>query len=128
MRELTYEQSTGKLWYVDDATPEKAVRLGVGYSGAPPFVNQTEAEALKARGPIPRGSYGVRLLGDLVRFGPQVLFLEPLKGTEMFGRSGFLIHGDNEYGNRTASSGCIVLPRGVRDRIAALLPVTLQVV
>ena len=125
VRELVYDQRKGIIWYREG---DETKRLGKGYSGHPPYVNAQEAEALKARGPIPRGRYRVVLLGDLVRFGPMVLALTPLKGTELFGRSGFLIHGDNSYGNNSASHGCIILSRGIRDGIASLLPIELAVV
>lgn len=48
------------------------------------------------------------------------MFLEPFQSNDMMGRSGFFIHGDNRYGNRTASHGCIILPRKARDEIATL--------
>lgn len=129
MNRLRYAQATGRIFIVtgSDAT-EKLERIGVGYSGHPPYVNKPEAEALKAAGPLPRGSYRVRLLGHHVRLGPQVLFLEPLEPAKLHGRSGFLIHGDNEHGNHTASHGCIILPRKTRDRITQLLPANLEVV
>jgi hypothetical protein len=43
--------------------------------------------------------------------------LDPLPGTDMFGRSLFRIHGDNSAHN--ASHGCIILSRKLRDQIAA---------
>lgn len=128
MREFIYAQSTGRLWLRDEATQEKAESLGRGYSGHPPYVNQTDAEALVARGPIPRGSY--RLFGPFnhVRLGPVCFFLEPAKSNQMFGRSGFLIHGDNAMGSQTASHGCIILSRAIREKIAMLPVRTLVVV
>lgn len=115
-REWVYSQSRGILWLrVGDETK----RIGIGYSGHPPYVNDTSAEALKARGPIPRGSYRVGRGFDHVRLGRLVFYLEPASSNVMHGRSGFFIHGDNEYGDNSASFGCIVLKRSVRDRIAA---------
>lgn len=120
MKELVYAQATGRLWLRDEATAEKASPLGRGYSGHPPYVNKAEAEGLVAAGPIPRGSY--RLVGPFnhVRLGPVCFFLDPAKSNVMFGRSGFFIHGDNAMGNQTASHGCIILSRAVRDKIAAM--------
>jgi hypothetical protein len=43
--------------------------------------------------------------------------LTPDPGNDMHGRSGFYIHGDNGKGDRSASEGCIILPRAVRERI-----------
>lgn len=122
-KEVFYNATKGIVWIIEGDTVR---RLGVGYSGQPPHVNDTAAEGLKASGPIPRGAYRVSRAFDHVRLGPCVMFLEPKSG-EMFGRSGFFIHGDNEYGNRTASHGCIVLPPAVRREIAACAPCALFV-
>ena len=115
---LIYSQSKGSMC---DATDEKNPRiLGRGYSGHPPFVNDPCAEALKARGPIPRGKYRVSHPWNHVRLGSVAMFLEPVDPAAMKGRSGFFIHGDNSYGNNTASHGCIILSRKIRDEIATL--------
>ena len=37
----------------------------------------------------------------------------------MFGRDGFLIHGDSIVHTGQASQGCIILPRSIREQIAA---------
>lgn len=128
MKELIYAQASGRLWLRDEGTLEKVASLGRGYSGHSPYVNKTEAEGLVAAGPIPRGSY--RLVGPFnhVRLGPVVFYLDPAKGTNLFGRSGFFIHGDNAYGNQTASHGCIVLSRAIREKIATTPVKTLVVV
>jgi hypothetical protein len=52
--------------------------------------------------------------------------LEPDDHTYVCGRNGFLIHGDNASG--VASSGCIVVPLLVRQRIAQSLDNALTVV
>ena len=44
--------------------------------------------------------------------------LDP-SGHSARGRDGFLIHGDNQALNRSASQGCIVLGLGLRKLIAA---------
>jgi hypothetical protein len=44
--------------------------------------------------------------------------LDPDPGNQMFGRDGFLIHGDNMAMNHTASEGCIILGRPIREQIA----------
>jgi hypothetical protein len=38
-----------------------------------------------------------------------VIRLLPEPGTQVYGRDGFLIHGDNAAGNNTASTGCIII-------------------
>lgn len=118
MKEFRYVQATGRFFLVDEAEPEKAETFGRGYSGHPPYVNDTESEALVARGPIPRGGYRLHGPFNSQRLGPCVFWLEPHAKNSMFGRSGFFIHGDNDSGNRSASHGCIILSRSVRDRIA----------
>lgn len=125
-RELVYTASKGVMHYREGDTVQ---RIGTGYSGQPPYVNQVEAEGLRARGPIPRGRYRVHRPFDHVRLGPLCFFLEPYKDTPMQGRSGFLIHGDNRLGNQSASHGCIILPRVARAKIADLrFPLDLAVV
>lgn len=116
---MIYSQSKGTLCHAPEG--ENPRILGRGYSGHPPYVNDPEAQSLKALGPIPRGLYRVSSPWDHVRLGPVVFFLEPVRPDQMMGRSGFLIHGDNKYGNRTGSNGCIVLPRKVRDDIATIV-------
>ncbi|MGB9255254.1 MAG: hypothetical protein WCC25_10510, partial [Candidatus Korobacteraceae bacterium] len=51
--------------------------------------------------------------------GPVVMPLEPDPANEMFGRDGFLIHGDTAARDHTASDGCIILDIPYRDQIAA---------
>ena len=48
---LVYSQSKGSLAYAPDGKDPRI--LGRGYAGHPPYVNDPEAQALKARGPIP---------------------------------------------------------------------------
>lgn len=127
---MIYSQATGSLAYAPEN--ENPRILGRGYSGHAPFTNDPEAQGLAARGPIPRGVYRVSNPWDHVRLGKVSFFLDPVTPAKMLGRSGFFIHGDNSYGNRTASHGCIVLGRKVRDEIATLRAVnkslTLEVV
>lgn len=127
MNGLIYEQATGRMY---EPLPNGSRRLvGVGYAGKAPHINKTEAESFKAFGPIPRGVWRVLSPYDHARLGPISMPLIAEKATETFGRSGFFIHGDNRRGNRTASSGCIILGRAAREYIAALpRPLTLAVI
>lgn len=127
MRQLMYDQAKGTLSASANDNGEASTRLGRGYSGQPPYVNQTEAEGLRARGPIPRGKYRIGKPFDHTRLGPLSFYLEPYPGTDMFGRSGFFIHGDNAFGNQTASHGCIILSRSIRMKIIPMLPADLVV-
>lgn len=127
MKNVKYVQATGALFAVATPDDKKGTRLGAGYSGHPPYVNDPDAEALASRGPIPRGTY--RAIGpfDHNTLGPMVWFLAPDPANRMQGRSGFFIHGDNAFGNRSASHGCIVLPRLVRAKLADLGAFRLEV-
>jgi type VI secretion system (T6SS) effector TldE1-like protein len=108
-----YEIATGKLF----SQLSRAV-VGIGYSGDPKHKDDWRSVSLQDQGPIPPGNYGI--LGPPVftaTHGPYVLHLYPKPGTNTFGRSGFLIHGDSIEAPGTASKGCIILPRQVREFI-----------
>ncbi|MGH8030763.1 MAG: tlde1 domain-containing protein, partial [Arenimonas sp.] len=85
-------------------------------------VNNPAMQNVKKVGPIPRGEYeiGRQRTHQSYRGGPlpASIDLTPAKGTEVHGRTNFLIHGDNRLGNRSASQGCIIFPRNVRNEIA----------
>ncbi len=74
---------------------------------------------MKNVGPIPRGQYTIGPAYTDPHRGPVVMRLTPSGGQDMFGRDGFLIHGDNSKHDKSASEGCIVLERGIRDKISA---------
>jgi hypothetical protein len=59
-------------------------------------------------GPIPVGHYTIGNAFDDPIHGSIVMRLTPQDGTETFGRSGFLIHGDSRTHPGNASHGCIV--------------------
>lgn len=91
-------------------------RFKAEYTGAPGYKDDPEKECVINKGPLPRGKY---LISDPIfkhaTAGKYVLRLTPHPDNNMCGRSGFLIHGDNEDG--TASKGCIVLLRKFRKEI-----------
>jgi hypothetical protein len=43
--------------------------------------------------------------------------LQPAPTNQMFGRSGFLMHGDSVKLPDTASHGCIIMARATRERV-----------
>ena len=96
------------------------VMFGHGYAGNGKGLNNPKMEDVHNVGPIPRGVYSIGAFfnspGDK---GPLVCELTPCEGTNTFGRSGFMIHGDTPAANHTASEGCIVAPRFIREAIAA---------
>lgn len=117
-----YQQATGKIL---DPT---GMLISYGYSGHGIHKNSPEAQSLKNHGPIPEGYYKIGQPHDTVTHGPFVLPLEPDPQNVMFGRSGFLIHGDSVIAPGTASTGCIILARWVREDIAKSLVKLLAVV
>ena len=88
-----------------------------GYSGKDPHKNDPDSQHIPDQGPIPCGSYAIGAPHDTDKHGPYVLGLTPDPSNDMFGRSGFLIHGDSIANPGQASEGCIILPRAARQRI-----------
>lgn len=111
MTAWSYSQRTGEL---RDPGGEL---IATGYAGAGAGTNRPLAEGIPNVGPIPTGSYTIEAARDHPTCGPCSLPLTPDADNEMHDRSGFLIHGDNA--DHTASTGCIILPRVIRDEIAA---------
>lgn len=107
-----YEQSSGQL-------SKDGVQVAVGYSGAGEGKNNPAMQSVPNVGPIPLGSYTAGDPYDTMTHGPFVLRLTPSPANDMFGRAGFLIHGDSVVAPGTASEGCIILDRAVREQIAA---------
>ncbi len=103
-----YSQESGILTY-------NGAFVWVGYSGERMAVNDPVFESDPFQGPIPKGRYRMRLHASPGR-APPVFKLTP-EGHNAFGRTDFLIHGDNQRQNFTASEGCIVLPIKIRNLI-----------
>lgn len=106
----TYEQRSGSM--SQDGEP-----VAVGYSGAGEGKNNPDMQSVPNVGPIPVGLYSIDAPVDTVTHGPFVLRLEPFPANQMFGRAGFLIHGDSVVHPGTASEGCIILGRATREQI-----------
>jgi lipoprotein-anchoring transpeptidase ErfK/SrfK len=136
-----YSQSTGQMTHpVDGGSPDGgATVVDTGYSGHGNGVNNSAMQREAGTGPIPQGTYTIQPQQDNVTAngtslpgsmritmpdGGSTLINLPDGGT----RSGFLIHGDNPQGNRTASNGCIILQRSTRDQIGSSGDNTLRVV
>jgi hypothetical protein len=116
-----YSQKTGELF-----SPAGS-RVGFGYSGHGDGVNNSAKQDVPMTGPIPQGLWEIGSFFDDAHKGPIVAHLLPVTGTETFGRSGFMIHGDNSAGNHSASEGCIILPRVLREMVMASQDRTLEV-
>jgi|SRR5277367_3202942 len=118
----TYIQSTGQMFN------PAGMMLAQGYSGAGSIgKNNPSLEHLPNVGPIPEGQYSIGPASDTDTHGPCVMRLTPDPKNEMFGRDGFLIHGDSIENPGTASEGCIIMPRFARDAINTSEDKVLQV-
>lgn len=104
-----YSQSTGELLH-DEAFE------GTGYSGTEAGRNNPTMQNVEGVGPTPQGVYTIGPAYDDPHLGPCVMHLDPVAGTNTFGRSLFRIHGDNA--RHDASHGCIILGPAIRHLIA----------
>ena len=107
----TYEQISG------DLNSQSGTCVGQGYSGFGAGKNNPTYESVPDVGPCPAGFYNIEAPMDTAEHGPYVLRLEPFAENKMFGRAGFLIHGDSKTAPGTASKGCIIMPRIIRELI-----------
>ena len=114
-----YEQKTGRLLQPDGKL------LAVGYSGHAEGKNNPALQAHANLGPIPCGRFRMELItdgnGNMVDYEHKkapVIRLIPQPGTQMFGRAGFLLHGDSIPAPGTASLGCVVENHAARMAVA----------
>jgi len=107
----TYAQETGDL--LQDGN-----LVATGYSGFEDGKNNPAMQAVPNVGPIPQGDWTIEGPPiDKTKHGPCVLTLTPAAGTNTFGRSGFLMHGDAAKAPGTASQGCIIMPHTAREQV-----------
>lgn len=104
-----YSQSTGVLSL-------SQLPVATGYAGYGTAKNNPSTEHLKEQGPIPKGEYEIHKPITSPRTGPFVLPLTPV-GHNAHGRTHFQIHGDSRSNPGSASNGCIIMPRAIRERI-----------
>lgn len=112
--EFVYEQSSGCLYLRD--TEDVRALVGIGYSGKGESQNNPAHEDKPGLGPVPRGVWKLASPIQHPTLGPVAIRLAPI--TYKGARTAFLIHGDNARGDGSASRGCIILSRVVRDFIA----------
>lgn len=105
----TYKQSTGELRHDDKL-------IATGYSGSPAAKNNPAMQNIHKVGPIPQGFYTIAPAYHEPYEGkmPPVMHLIPNATNQMFGRDGFLIHGDSIHAPGTASEGCIIMAHDIR--------------
>ncbi|MCI5211336.1 MAG: DUF2778 domain-containing protein, partial [Candidatus Electrothrix sp. ATG2] len=115
-----YEQITGDLYYVDNekTTESKRVLIAKGYSGNGLGRDNPLRDNVKNSGPIPAGVWKIGKPRNSKKTGKHVMDLTPMEGTETHGRSGFQIHGDNKKQDNSASSGCVILNKAIREKIS----------
>jgi hypothetical protein len=124
--ECFYNQRTG-LFGIRARSTGAILRSYYGYAGRGPGKNNPEAERLRNVGPLPRGSYLVYPPVYHPRLGPMAFLLHPVPTNAMYGRSGFLIHGDSPTKPGQASRGCIILGPAARAAIVRFRPDLLTV-
>jgi RHS repeat-associated protein len=131
-----YAQNSGKLTYIDDKTGVRTLKA-IGYAGKGLGKNNANWDNIRGgknipnSGPLPAGKYTfapmienyVTSRGVSLPFTMQLI---PDPENEMFGRSGFLAHGDNS--THTASDGCLIFDRAMRKAIDESGDRALQVV
>lgn len=116
-----YEQATGlfRVVRLEEGGRESILLEVRGYAGAKgPHRNNPASQHLRNLGPLPVGCYAFGKAETHPRLGPLAIPLIPHGRTDMLGRSGFLIHGDNARGD--ASRGCIILNRSTRRALLDL--------
>lgn len=118
----TYQISTGEMTDPDGSL------VDTGYSGKGDGLNNPDMQNVPRVGPIPIGVYTIGPAYHDPEKGPCVMRLTPDPDNEMFGRAGFLCHGDNPQANHTASEGCIIQGPITREAINASDDKTLVVV
>jgi Protein of unknown function (DUF2778) len=116
-RHIEYAITTGRITSYD--TTGTPTIIGAGYAGNGPCMNDPSMTAVHGHGPLPMGYYAIGAPGDFPEtVGEFAMPLTPSLANQMWGRSGFYIHGDNPALNHTASDGCIVAARNIRSIIA----------
>lgn len=108
-----YQQSSGAM----------TKTFSLGYSGAGEGKNNPAFENHPDLGPLPKGDYLMEVIKDsngvwIDYEGKKAPVIRLFSSPEnvMFGRSGFLIHGDSISNPGTASKGCVI--ENHADRVA----------
>lgn len=113
-----YDQSSGEL-------TRNGSFVSMGYSGKNQGKNNPKLQGLPGIGPIPAGRWKLVSIYDSANVGPRAIMLHAVDATpgndthDPTGRGSFRIHGDSIKAPGTASKGCIILPRSVRERMWA---------
>ncbi|PLR37915.1 DUF2778 domain-containing protein [Chimaeribacter californicus] len=95
-----YNQKTGELRHNGEF-------IAKGYSGKGIAKDKPSMQHVRDTGPIPKGYW--RISGYDSNQGPWSIQLTPMAGTNVFGRTGFKIHGDRRDTIGRSSQGCIII-------------------
>lgn len=106
-----YEQSTGHL------SDKNGKVVATGYAGKGEHKNKPSDQNMVGVGPLPQGRYTLSPPRTSQKTGPYAMDLIPDASNEMYGRSAFQMHGDSIKAPGTASSGCIIMPRNIRELV-----------
>lgn len=119
---LKYKQTIGGLFQLVDGA---WVFIGTGYSGNGAGLNAHAHENEANVGPVPCGLWS---LGHPYKDDHRGENCFRLVAQTYFGtRNGFLIHGDNEKLDHSASDGCIILGPAIRLKLVEIKPMYLLV-
>ena len=99
----------------------------LGYSGKGVYKNKPSMQGIADKGPLPRGLYTIQSPRHSSKTGPYAMPLVP-KGHNALGRTSFQIHGDKISDPGNASTGCIIFPKSIRQKIWKSLDHSLKVV
>lgn len=113
------------MWVWDQSRGELSRNgklISRGYSGNSRGKNNPALENVPGIGPIPAGLWQIVNVYNSKNVGPFAITLHAVDGTlddthNPTGRGAFRIHGDSVRAPGTASKGCIILPRKVRETI-----------
>jgi Protein of unknown function (DUF2778) len=125
----TFVQRSGKLY--DPSGKYIATGYAGGACGAhPEGVNNPDMADQHNIGPLPQGTYTFgEPIGKHPKLGLFVIPLIPDPSNNMFGRSGFFLHGDLVKGPaESASDGCIIMGPAYRHACAESPDQQIQVV
>lgn len=112
-----YSQETGELRRNGNLVST------IGYSGKGRGKNNPSLQGAAGVGPIPKGRWKMVSMYDSKNVGPRTIMLHAVDVHptddihDPTGRSSFRIHGDSIKSPGTASRGCIILPRVIRERM-----------
>ncbi len=124
-----YQQSTGNI-YLTGNNPSATTYEGNAYSGKGQGLDNPSLDIVPGSkgspnaGPLPSGDYTIgtqqlNTTGGGVKL-PGSMRLTPDPSNWMYGRGGFLIHGDNSKHNHSASEGCIIANPDLRNKIGSM--------